>query len=170
MKFKEITLQKILDKSQKRDSKIKLNNDIAKKLTESNNEYQMFENKINLNYGSLSKYSQDQLEKLCSIGHLLKLRDLDDDTLISEYVRLDDNEEELREKLFEKSNELESLLKIEEAFNTINDTFVPCKDEINTKLKEFINFENDINDRIYDILDPKSEEYNNSILKGKVLI
>ena len=58
MKFKEITLQKILDKIQKRDSKIKLNNDIAKKLTESNNEYQMFENKINFNYSNLSKYSQ----------------------------------------------------------------------------------------------------------------
>jgi len=163
-------LEQIMSKLQSKEAKVRLYNDITKKLAENNSDFAELNDHLNFKFENLSKYSQQQIEKIVGLGQLFKLRDLDDNVIISEYVNSINEESQLDEELKEKTKELERLKNIEKVLGNMQEDFDPCDNEINTKLKEFINFQSDVDDRINDILDPKSEEYQASILKGKEVL
>jgi uncharacterized protein YoxC len=126
-----------------------------------------FTDSTGFSFENLSKYSQQQIDKLVNAAALMKLRDVDDTTLIAETINLQNKKTQLSEDLNDKSRELQSLLKIEALLGEAEKEYSPCENDIFMKIKEFINTQNDINDRVADILDPKSEEYQSFISAGK---
>ena len=118
---------------------------------------------LNFSFDDLSKTSKETIQTISQICAELKIREPSEDFILTELIALENEEDELQSTLQDLQEKNKFYKQVEENISSLLESSNSHLEHLEQRIKESEENARTIEDRVNDILEPKSAEYSAQI-------